>query len=311
MVKIVDILSCRMAGYLNKIYRAKREQLKKAASNVADQLFPFLYARHFEQANAAIASEVLKSLVICLPKRTLDVITEYLLDEKPGVYLRFGDGDVFLLNKKNDSYQDARPQLSEEMKEAFSLKGPGVLKALMIHSARFGAEPGMFPGNHLVTDRAAAELIGCVYPWFVGYELFSPIALHYLATYEPEAANQFLRLLKSKSVIFVGNEAVPPAIIERLFGDSTHVKTPAHNSYDSIDLIEKNAVEALDKRKIKYGVVVIAMGCSGRVLMKRLHRRNFPVFMFDFGSLLDGICGWQTRTWLKEEIRYDVLLEGL
>lgn len=287
------------------------EQLKIATAKVADKLFPFLYTRHFEQANDEIVAEALKSLMVSSPKRTLDVISEYLLDENSGAYMRFGDGDVFLLYKRDDSYQEARGRLSEEMKEAFSLKGPGVLKALMIHSVRFGADPGMFPGNHLVSDAAATELIRHVYPCFVGYELFSPIALHYIATYEPEAGNRFLRLLKSKTVIFVGNEAVSPAIIERLFGDSTHVKTPAHNSYDSIDLIEKNTVEALDKKKIKYGVVVIAMGCSGRVLMKRLQTRNYPIFMFDFGSLLDGICGWQTRTWLKEEIRYDVLLEGL
>ena len=49
----------------------------------------------------------------------------------------------------------------------------------------------------------------------------------------------------------------------------------------------------------KFSVVVIAMGCSGRPLMKRLVKKNFNSYYFDFGSLLDGFNGNISRTWLK------------
>jgi hypothetical protein len=41
------------------------------------------------------------------------------------------------------------------------------------------------------------------------------------------------------------------------------------------------------------------MGCSGRVLQKRLWNKLDNVFLFDFGSLLDALCGWDTRAWIK------------
>ena len=41
------------------------------------------------------------------------------------------------------------------------------------------------------------------------------------------------------------------------------------------------------------------MGCSGRALMKRLWNKFDKVFFFDFGSLLDALCGWNTRAWIE------------
>ena len=40
------------------------------------------------------------------------------------------------------------------------------------------------------------------------------------------------------------------------------------------------------------------MGCSGRALQKRLWNNLDNVFLFDFGSLMDAICGWPTRQWI-------------
>ena len=41
------------------------------------------------------------------------------------------------------------------------------------------------------------------------------------------------------------------------------------------------------------------MGCAGRILQKRLWHKLDNVFLFDFGSLIDAICGWKTRAWIK------------
>ncbi len=209
--------------------------------------------------------------------------------------MRFGDGDVYLSLGKNDSYQ------------AHNIR----LRAESIHSALYGCEKEMFPGNHLLSDKAATDLLMHVFHFFVGYQIFSHVALHYAASYRPVRANNFLKMVKQQAILFIGNENTPQEVVIKLFGRVTHVKTPAKNAYDKIDTIEKQTTDILDRQE-EFGVVVVAMGCSGRVLMKRLHKKTYPVFFFDFGSLLDGICGNQTRTWLSASaINYESLLNDL
>src|SRR4030095_15025233 len=101
-----------------------------------------------------------------------------------------------------------------------------------------------------------------------------------------------------QTILFIGNETTPEEIVKKLFGAVKHVKTPAENAYDKIDVIEKEAESILKSQES--GVVIISMGCSGRILMKRLYKKNYDFFFFDFGSLLDGICGNKTRTWLRK-----------
>ena len=248
---------------------------------------------------------------IISPAETLRVIEDFIKQKRRGGYLRFGDGDVFLSLGKDDAYQSGKTMLRKEMNECFSLKGQGILKSLSIHSDKYGREKEMYPGNHLSSDKAATELLKHVYPFFVGYRIFSPIALHYTASYHPAMANDFLKLIKKEAVLFIGNENTPAGIVRKLFGDVRHVKTPAKNSYDKIDVIEKEAEYILNVEQ-KFGVVIISMGCSGRILLTRLYKKGYNIFFFDFGSLLDGICGNRTRAWLElTDINYDVLLKDL
>jgi len=197
------------------------------------------------------------------------------------------------------------------MKEAFLLKGQFIFKSLSIHSIQYGHEKEMYIGNHLVSDQLANKLLRSTFPFFIGHKIFSPISLHFAATYHPHIANVFLKKIKRNCVLFIGNESVPKEKFKLLFGNAKHIKTPTENAFRDIDNIEISAIETL-KEINKFGVVVVAMGCSGRPLMKRLVYKNFNIFLFDFGSLLDGICGDNSRTWLKKEnINYDILLKNL
>lgn len=169
----------------------------------------------------------------------------------------------------------------------------------------------MFVGNHLSTDKTANGLLQYVFPFFVGYQIYSPIALHYAATYYPTVANNFLKELKKQTILFIGNKNTPEEIVAKLFGGVKHIKTPEKNSYDAIDVIAKEAESILQNEK-QFGVIIISMGEGGRILIKRLYKNNYNVYYFDFGSLLDGICGDQTRTWLKKaDIDYETVLKEL
>jgi hypothetical protein len=41
------------------------------------------------------------------------------------------------------------------------------------------------------------------------------------------------------------------------------------------------------------------MGCSGRAMQKKIWDNHDNYFLFDFGSLMDALCGWETRAWIE------------
>lgn len=294
----------------HKFYNHLKILFENQITLLINNWFPFVRKQNFDTYIVKLVSEISKSTNIISPLKSLEDIEKSILNNQIGAYMRFGDGDAFLAVGKNDLFQKSSNALSTEMKEAFSLKGEYVLKSLSIHSNLYGYEKEMYIDNHLVSDDYANKLLSYTFPYFVGYKIYSPICLHYSASYYPEKANSFLKLLKSKTVLFIGNETTPQDKVNLLFGDVPHIKTPQKNSYDKINEIEKESIVELNKIS-NFGVVVVAMGCSGRVLMKRLYKRNYNIFLFDFGSLLDGICGNESRPWLKEVSNDFKFLDGL
>jgi hypothetical protein len=286
-------------------------RIKILIIKIVDKHCTFIRTAYIIRHTENIVDTIARSAYIISPLETLDEIESYFLKNISGVYLRFGDGDVYLSQGKSEMLQGSNTNIQKEMVEALELKGNNILKTSMIHSNIFGKMPEMFIGNHLVEDDFAIGIIKSTFQYYVGYKIYSHIGLHYTATYYPHKANSFLKSLKRKTVLFIGNENTPSEIVRLLFGDVPHIKTPSRNSYDRIDNIEMEAIKELDFFT-DFVVVVVAMGCSGRVLMKRLYKKDYNVFLFDFGSLLDGICGVHSRQWLQEvNINYEVVLNDL
>lgn len=285
----------------------------KKASHRKNDLLVYLFEKWlFKLFEKKQVGEIGQLVSVISAEETLFKIEKYITQNQKGVYMRFGDGDIFLLKNTDDRFQKSNALLSIEMKESLSLQGQNVFKCLAIHSDLFGYSDGMIKGNHKVSNTFAIKLLKDSYKYFIGSNIYSPVALHFVATKNPIWANNFLKLLKSKIKIFIGNENVKEETLHLLFGkDVVHIKTPSKNAYDEIDRVENEALDVLKKNSY-FSVVCVAMGCSGRPFMKRIWENNFNVFLFDFGSLLDGIEGNKTRTWLKiNEIDYDLLLKDL
>lgn len=274
-------------------------KIKKEIKSIVKLKFNGLFLNtHLDQV---FNDQLLSSIKVRSAEYTLDKIKNILKNEEAGAYLRFGDGDVFLMENRSDSFQQANDDLSREMESAFLISGEGILKCLAIHSDRFGIDDGMEMGIHKVPNDSAEKLLRNTYKYFIGNEILSPVALHHIAATNPDLCVNFLKLLKQKTTTFVGNHKVDREIINTLFKPSNIIDTPFENAYDNIDVITMNTVEAIIKSR-EFQVVVVAMGCAGRILMKRLIEldNGFNFFLFDFGSLLDGFDGNLSRTWLKE-----------
>ncbi len=234
---------------------------------------------------------------------TLHKIMDLLAHKEPGLFLRFGDGDVNLAIGEPDLLQASSSNLQQEMREALGLNGDGIIKTLPLLCKELdGWEEGMFPGNHEWDLQGCINLLNQTSPfWGKPFtDVYSTVALHFAATHYKTLCIRFLRFLKqSKPVILIGNKNVPSEIRNLLFDTQcAFIPTPARQSFNAIDSIEKACLNAIPQDG-SYHVAIIAMGCSGRVLSKRLWSKLNNVFIFDFGSLLDALCGWNTRAWIE------------
>jgi hypothetical protein len=233
-------------------------------------------------------------------KSSLDTINDIkstIENKERGAYMRFGDGDIFLMLGKDDLLHKANRKMAFEMKEAMKINIGKLHKGFSIHSKLFGYENGMNEGMHLVSDSDALKFITATYRLIDIYNIYTPVALHYLATFNQKACVQFLVFLRSTNPIFVGNKNLSPQLLRKLFSE-THVKTPISNSYLEIDRIEKDLIQELNKKKNEFQVIVVAMGCPGRILQKRILKKGYNVYLFDFGSLLDAFNDDNTRLWI-------------
>ena len=95
-----------------------------------DLCFPFVYTIHTEKFVHSIMDKIGKSAFIVSPPETLSVIEDFITENRRGVYMRFGDGDVNLATGKRDSFQINEQRLEKEMVESFSLKATRTLGLL-------------------------------------------------------------------------------------------------------------------------------------------------------------------------------------
>tara|TARA_R110000868_G_scaffold14457_5_gene67374 strand:- start:26424 stop:27305 length:882 start_codon:yes stop_codon:yes gene_type:complete len=230
-------------------------------------------------------------------KQTILEIKNTIENKKKGAYMRFGDEDIYLMLGEDGALHKTNKKMAKEMKEAMKCNIGVNHFALPINSNLFGLEEGMSENMHLVPDKDAIKYLGATYKYNNNNNIYTPVALHYLATFNQPFCTSFLNFLKSTSPIFVGNQNTKPELVEKLFG-GLHIKCPSVNSYTDIDRVEIELEKLLRQKEYVFQVVVMAMGCPGRILQKRILKKGYNVYLFDFGSLLDAFNDDNTRLWI-------------
>lgn len=246
-----------------------------------------------------------EKLVFYKTQETLDKINQIISDKQKGWYLRIGVGELIIINGHNDQEQNTDRRLATELKEAFAFNGPTVLKSLPIHCRELGGwEKGMTLNlNH---ERPLGTCLTYL-EWAKGHwngsiaDVYSPVALHFAATQYPAMCANFLKSLKAANcALLVGNQHIPKNIRTLLLGDKcAFIPVVPTNCYKDIDALEQQVYQVLPKND-DYKVIITCMGPAGKALQKRLWNKLNNVFLFDFGSFIDAICGWDTRAWITD-----------
>ena len=74
-------------------------------------------------------------------------------------------------------------------------------------------------------------------------------------------------------VIFVGNNDINKDIINLYFGNHTFLECPNKNSYDSIDKLDTQLIQEINKNN-NYKIIIVCCGVTTRCVIKRLWLNN-------------------------------------
>lgn len=235
-------------------------------------------------------------------------IIQIMTAKEKGVTARFGDGDLYLADGSFDINQQATDGIKKEMIETIGINDSNYMRFLPLVQHQYGGiEPGMTRKDFIMAQRLCENLCRSAQKHWKGpmNQVYNAYYIAYMACYKPqELINFFLTVgTLSDMVIFVGNEKANTHIFRKLWSKTYkhHIKTPEKNAYSVLDDIEKKTIKFLKENSEKYILIIAALGCSGRILGKRLWQSDFTNFFYlDFSSLIDAYDGKVTRRWIRE-----------
>lgn len=240
-------------------------------------------------------------------KETMNKVLELIDNKVKGAYLRFGDGDLNIMEMKDDSYNRCNLSFSTELKESISITNNNYLIGINLICNKYGLlEEGMFPGNHEWPENICDEFYSKICYIIEGKfnNFYSQIALNYLITMKETEAFEILYKLKTlcikNNVIFIGNSNINKHVINLYFGNCIYIECKPKNSYDDINIVENKLMKELYNNDTKYNIVICCMGVATRVLIKRIWNSgasNF--FLLDFGSIIDALSGIDSRAYIS------------
>ena len=127
---------------------------------------------------------------------------------------------------------------------------------------------------------------------------------YYLTTYKNESYELMKKLRDQcimNEVIFVGNNDINKDIINLYFGNHTFLECPNKNSYDSIDKLDTQLIQEINKNN-NYKIIIVCCGVTTRCVIKRLWLNNElkNYFALDLGSIIDALSGLTSRQYIIE-----------
>ena len=237
---------------------------------------------------------------------TVTHLINLIQNKNGGSYIRFGDGDFYLMKGQNDLL--ATPSI--EMMECYKLL-MGYLKSTDMISINFFCkslntlEIGMKPGVHECPDHIALDFISRICSFIPNLNrLYSSVALHQTLVHNPELYVRFLKaIIANNSTIVIGNKDFEREKIKFYFGNNTYIGGNSNNSFNERERIWSefsNILESLNS----FTVCILALGCGGRAMsykfIEDIKSKNKNVLIIDIGSSIDVLMGLRnTRAWVE------------
>jgi GT2 family glycosyltransferase/glycosyltransferase involved in cell wall biosynthesis len=235
---------------------------------------------------------------VCSTLETLQALQERLEKRRPVCYLRYGDGQLFLMagHEGWDYWHHGRPELRQELIEAFQVQDPDYLVACTAGQENEGRmRPGCF-ARHATDD----ELQRIVRELAPDRQFHNAVALAYRSAF---FANEFIEFLekcvRNRTVLLIGNEAICSSnLVRQALNVAETFVVPRVDAYDT--LTEQRIAEfraAVGRNEL----VLSAAGPVSNVLGYRLWKSGWRGAFLDIGSLADGLAGVESHGWIRQQ----------
>lgn len=249
-----------------------------------------------------IVYETLPNFIYHNDDETVELIKKIIENKEKGAYLRIGDGDTALAAGLNSGTHQNNRLLQQEAKKVLLMEGKNIIKTLPLDPHVYQKTTDT-QDSYLNTDRVNFIIQQALPLWGSDKNVYSATFLSHYAVTDITKCINFLKYLKTSSCsLLIGNKNIPPYIKNLLFGTQCDfIPTPPKNAFIEINKIEQEmlrTIEQLDSNS--YHIIIVSAGNTGRILIRRLYNRiSKNVFFFDFGSLMDAICGFESRIWIR------------
>jgi hypothetical protein len=240
---------------------------------------------------------------------TLNEIITSIDNKRPGIYLRFGDGDFNLAQNMDDMLAKSNISLSKEMLYSMSIRDDRVMICIPHHCKQLNTvEEDMKPGNHeydFTSITGFLNILKFSNPC-LPTKIYTNVALTHYSTKNPDIVIHLHKVIRKHKVIFIGNYKYKEDFLIKLFGKNLiRLFTNDNNSYQQRDRI-MNEIDIIMKEHIEkneYVVIIMAAGCASRAFSGIIYNKHFisrpNFYVFDYGSLLDYLFGFISRECYK------------
>jgi len=239
---------------------------------------------------------------------TINTILYFILNKKPGMYLRFGDGDFNLAEHKNDMLALANANIQELILKSMSLRDDRILICIPHHCKVINTlEEGMYPGNHEYPYEYIERFIRILksITQNLPNKIYTNIGLSYCSVYYPDLIINLHKEIKKHNIIYIGNYLYSDEFLKKLFGENVlRINTNSNNAFDQKNFVFNELNKVIEEKFINYEyyVIIIAAGCASRAFASVIYENYFlnkpNFFLFDYGSLLDYLYGLNTRAYM-------------
>ncbi|MFP4163044.1 MAG: hypothetical protein ACLFVE_03600 [Chitinispirillaceae bacterium] len=221
-------------------------------------------------------------------------LSDLLRKHKRVFFSRFGDGDIFIMDGKDQQNHHCSPELQKEMLEAVRIEHPLYLKAVGANHPR-----EKFMSRGCFAPFSINSYLVEVLERVLGEECTEPfenaVVFHYTTAFSSGLMNDFLdEFIRNKAILYIGG--LEKEIIEKVTGPKLDtVKTPMKDAYHCIESWWPEVLDKLDDAE----VIIPSAGMASRVINKRLWNMGMEKHSIDIGSLFDALSGKRTRSWIR------------
>jgi hypothetical protein len=242
-------------------------------------------------------------------EETANRVLSIIQKREKGALARFGDGDTRIANGLcSRTHRNAGniKNLQKDMKESFGINHPNYLRSLCLYFEDYATRLKSVVSVQRIYDKIQREIQTTSKLWVGPRSIYSPYSMIWLLHENEDRFCQYMYNISHAvdNIIFVGNKNIPYSLVQSLFYNQILQDRVIECPVTNAGLVFEDIWKSIDSKMKElrgYTLVVLCCGNTGRALCGRLWKSNYNrnYFVLDYGSLIDGLAGYTTRSWIK------------